>query len=644
LTFPVLLGMWVVSVAPQLPQSGVATVPHSVSGSPAVPAASPGDSVRLHGQAKGAQARFERLRVASAPMTWRTYTGPCDERLGRLCLTFGPENIEVDSAQVWTPPEEVPAVVEGREELLSVLEDVAERIPADSWVLGQRIAYLGEAGRWEEALTLVRSCPMPSTESWWCLALEGMVLHRMEDWVPSLAAFDRALSKMSGELAETWVDPGVLLEHEGRQLLVDAPPDSLSRLRDAVWTLADPLYLVPGNDRFTEHLSRHVLALIREDSRNPYQMRWGDDLSEFLVRYGPEVAFEQERAPPLHLGPPPVVGRLNPESRGVMPRPDDIADVTAIPIGDWTLDRRRVRERHEPTYAARIELMEVQQARFLRGDDLLVVVGWIPQGEQTGDSDSPEGHDGPGTELESSLFLVDGATLEPVSANVRMRPGPVSDRGRGRVSTARVPTGSYLLSLEALDTEAGRAWRARHGVAARAVPRGVVALSDLLLLAPGSETRSAFGSTSPASSIEAHGPPGDRASSGPEEMATLEENLHRVLPGVRLADRVVEVAWEVYGMEGLTVPLVYRLAVEPVERGVLRAAAEFLRIVEPRGSLDLVWAEGGGGFDEGSLEPSLRSIVVDLSALPPGEMRLALTLELPGREPVTAERMLELPE
>jgi hypothetical protein len=157
------------------------------------------------------------------------------------------------------------------------------------------------------------------------------------------------------------------------------------------------------------------------------------------------------------------------------------------------------------------------------------------------------------------------------------------------------------------------------------LPRGGVALSDLLLLSPAPETSAAR----------------ELAPGAPESLAAL---LPRVLPGSALDKRQIEVAWEVYGLTGREEHQRFRLLAAPEGSTFLGRAARFLRIMGPETRVDLAWEESTeSATPSNAMDPVLRRVGLDLSALPPGPVRLTLSLELPGRNPATAEILLELP-
>ena len=131
----------------------------------AAPAA---DSVRSHRHARTLQTRFERLRLRNLPRVPDGGSHECDEIIGRLCVWD-------DGDDDWRPKEEPAAIIDGREDLLAGLDSLSGLVPGDHWVLGQRIRYLVEAGRLEDAEAVARRCGLPG--GWRCDASLGFVLH-----------------------------------------------------------------------------------------------------------------------------------------------------------------------------------------------------------------------------------------------------------------------------------------------------------------------------------------------------------------------------------------------------------------------------------------------------------------------------------
>ena len=122
------------------------------------------DSVALHEEAKEIQARFERFREERIPPELGGFGRGCDEIVGRFCLRF--ESGEDESE--WTVPEEPVEFGMARVQVLRELADIHAQIPGDSWILGQRVFYMGEVGNWRGAENLIRRC---GGGNWWCTSL-----------------------------------------------------------------------------------------------------------------------------------------------------------------------------------------------------------------------------------------------------------------------------------------------------------------------------------------------------------------------------------------------------------------------------------------------------------------------------------------
>lgn len=597
----------------------------------------PVDSLSLHSRARRAQADFESVRAAHAPIFQGASAGSCDEVIGRMCLRYL-SGLPDD----WVPPEEHPRVVAEREELLAILDMVGDSLPGDLWVLGQHIAYLGELPDWERAHELSLQCRTPG---WWCAALRGTALHFLGAIEEAGLAFADAKREMPRDVLSRWEEVSPLVELALVERFADIPVDSFARLRERIWFLSDPLFLLPGNDVRSAHDARQTLAAIRGEGDNAYGFRWGEDLHEIFVRYGPEVAYQQVGPPRPGVYPIPLVGRFDPLARGFLPTDSQVSAPERVPPGSWSTDDRAVRSRYTPAGASRIGLLAVQQARFRRGDDLFLVLGWgiseaslpweIPadtsesngegEGESGGDrGEAGEREAGRSEPLQAALFLLPVEEVWDLEGGRHPVPIVMEEGGAPHgVVTLESEPGGYLVSLELHDAEHDRGWRARHGVSLAPLPAGVPGLSDLLLLSPGG---------APA---EIDGP----SDSGGD---SLSQHLSRVLPSLLLESDSVEVAWEVYGVDPLAGPVRFSLTVSSEERGAFRRALEFLRLARARSGAELSWEEeAGGGAGESSGTPHFRRITIDLSGLPEGRGTIRLGMQLPGREEVSSEATFE---
>ncbi len=599
------------------------------------------DSVALHRSARNAQARFERIRVQHAP--WSTWPsgGPCDETVGRFCLRFPPEPRGGWSDDpTWLPPPEAREVMVAREELLMALARVAREHPGNHWVEGQRVRYLGEAGRWEEALAVARACRVP--RAGWCSGLEGLALHHMGRIAEAEGVFLRALEELPPPERERWMDLEWVVDRDVWGDLRRAEGAEKLTLEARIWGLSDPLFLLGGNAFRTVHMARRMEAELQAEARNPHGLSWGRDMEEMLVRYGSEVAYERVRDRSYVPGPVPVVGRYDPFSRGIIPSAQGLRDPSSAPPEAFATTERRVRSRHAPPSAPTIHRLGAQVARFRRGEEILVVAAWglrhpVPTGPDSADVRPPAGI------LESGAFLlpVEDPRRDALrSGSGRAWDDPRGDGIRGVATVGGRPEGQ-VLSLEVLDRSGQRAWRHREGVAMDPRHRDVVAISDLLLL---EVDGGGSGSPGPAGASNGGGEGPGRSDEVVRDV--LEDHLSRALPGVALPAGPVEVAWEVYGLPPEVDRLRFRVTVEPEGRGLLRRAGEALRFLSPPAPVEIRWEEGRSPEAHGAGNGSLvfRRVLLDLSGVEPGRYRLDLSLALPGRTETVASRVLEVVE
>ncbi len=555
----------------------------------------PPDSAALVAEAHGDQADYERDRLVLAPEAGSSADGPCDERIGRFCFTF---------RYGGRPPPESPRVVHLRDRLLARLDSIGARIPGDDWVLGQRVWYRAAAGHWGEALDVARACG--GATPWWCAALRGFALHGLGRYRAAGRAFARALALMGSARARSWRIPARSLDPQARRLLEGAPPDSLAARLARLWMLADPLYLVPGNDRETAYYARRTVAAIRRHAGNPYQLSWEPDLDEILLRYGWEVRWQHE---PIGFfgGFPDAVGYEAPQGRTYMP-PGAVLDhpVAARPR-DLEADLDHPRSLYSPAYAPVLLPIEPQVALFPRGDSFAVVTtAFLPR-----DTTRYKGGAVP-----NPMDQAVGLAKEPDQAGLFLVPlaggPPRSDTRRDSTSGAflvRAPAGRYLISSESWSPRRRRAGRYRAAVVEDSIPLGVPALSDLLLMHAVDSTR--------------------------DEPRTLAAALPRVLRRpIVVRGEPIAVGWELTGLVGTAPVVTYRLSVVRRKRSLLDRARGWLHLGSPGPSLSLYWREPAPPAPR----PRLHWLALHVPGLKPGRYEVRLEARLPGRGPLVSVR------
>lgn len=559
------------------------------------------DSSALLSRARELQRRFEIRRVGHLPRGESWGGGECDDVVGRMCWRHG-------TGGDWVPEPEATEIVLEREKLLAGLAEIGDEIPGDAWVLGQRVWYLGEAGRWSEALELARRCG-PS-ERWWCHALEGLVLHVSGRYPGSLEAFERALTGMDQGRATEWRAVEVLLDRDALHALreeraEDDPGDGVSLRR--IWALADPLYLVEGNDRLTEHYARRTVALLRSDAENPHGIRWGDDMEELLIRYGWAVAWERTLGRiGVVGGGRRVVGHEHPESRGFVP-PGEVLRAPVEASGeDLTPELAYARSAYAPRYAPTFLPATSSLSVFPRGDSATLVAAFRLPVDTTRRTRKDRRMPGsvPGALADrgpaGGLFVRDADGAPFREARLVGTEGAVA---------LTVPAGEYVVSVEAWDPARRLAGRRREGRTIERIPDGVVGLSDLLLIDEGPE-------------------PG-----------SLDEALGRVMVDPKLvAGGHVRVAWGLAGLGTREEVLSYHLSLLAEDGGVIERLGRWLGLGGEERPARLSWEESSPP------EPGMhfRSVVMEIPELDAGSYLLRLELATRGRATAVTERRVEV--
>ncbi|TVP44916.1 MAG: hypothetical protein EA350_10640 [Gemmatimonadales bacterium] len=604
-----------VHAGPAVPASAPAVrAPVTVATSAALPQAA--DSSRTLRDARRAQEDFERFRETRIPAQVqrpdeRGQGGRCDEPMGRLCLSYG-----VDGA----PPSPIGAtprpIQDARRELLDKLAEAGAALPGDDWIVGQRVRYLVEAGDLLGAGAVAESC---AGTPWWCSALDGLVYHEDDRWIEAGEAFLDALEAMPDRERERWQGESYLLERDGRRFLDVSDRGERDRRRALLWRLADPLYIIPGNDRWTAHMARLTQVRTMEDAWNPFGLAWDIDLEEVTLRYGWALGWERVRGQQSfqRLTQNAMVARLDPDRRRYLPTGPELLEFPATEDDALrVIDGRREPSGYSPTYAPVVDNLSSQTARFRRGSDMLVVHAFARVGmpgatmASASPSDAVDNANGDlPRDLATALFLlpVEGPIIED---------GPQPARQGNELEgvwTVEVPNDTdRILSMEGYSRLERRAWRTRRGLERLPDPAGSVAVSDPIFL--------------------------DAASLDLPE--TLDAALADVLPTVRFeAGRLVRIGWEVYGIpEGSSAAVA--LGIERAEQSLARRIGEFFRVLEPPQPVTIRWDDA----PPESPGVVFRAVDLQLPALDAGRYDLFLEIRVDDAEPAVTRRRFVIEE
>jgi hypothetical protein len=541
------------------------------------------DSVRAVRSANAAQRRFELIRRNHLPWTHDPGSGPCDERIGRFCIWYS------SGGSTWEPAPEQEPVVRGRYRLIEQLDEAAGLVPGDAWIAGQRVRYLLEAGEEAAAVHAARDCRSP--EPGWCTALLGYALHGAGDFRGADSAFAAAVDEMQQRDRERWTDLSAILEPGEIGGYRRLQPEERAAFETRFWWLADPLWMVDGNDRRTEHFVRHVTDRLQDRARSTEGISWGWDLRELLIRYGSPAGWERIRAPVyvLHQDTR-IITRYQRGGRLFTPRREFVEAPHEISSDAWDISPRRARSAYAPAYVDSILSVEHQLAVFRRGDSLRIVTAL----------EAPRGADDGEGRFEAGLIFARDEFSPPILTK---------KYGDGSV-VLHLETGDTegVVSVEALALERRSAARSRYGIGVLPLLPGQVALSDLLV------------------------------TGGSELDDDLDAVLDRARPRLTFRSREeLGLYWEVYGLARRNQEMQIELHLIDRNAGLLRRIATRAGLMSERHPLVVRWREEP---DAGPVVA--RALTVEVPDVEPGRYAIQMTVTLPGRDPLRAEREIEV--
>jgi hypothetical protein len=434
-------------------------------------AAPPADTVsRARTQARAAEARFERLARSMAPYTCGApaYASTCDEIVGRFCLRF-------DSAAVSTRPSqpEVGRVVDERRAAIETLRRYFSLAPAERTAAGPLVRLLVLDGRAAEAVSVARAFAALSHDTLWTHLLQGLALNAAGAMDDAEREFVRALMRMDESARREWTDPQWLLHYSELRQVRRLSPAARADYERRFWIVSDPLWLTDPNESWVEHMSRHVEArLLAQVPMVAGMLRWGRDLDELTVRYGTPSARSQIRGnQPWDRSS--FIEYFDTAQRAYSPDKWLAEGLPPPPMpGDKPyLYTSRARAGYALRTVHRLIDLPHQVTRFLAGDSVVVRVDGALVRPDTTASGQPI----------IGLFAYDSAFTRRVQ---NVRPGPAWDADTVVFTlSVRAPGGAFIYSVEALDTAAAFAARARYSLDAF-VPEDGPVVSDVLVTAP----------------------------------------------------------------------------------------------------------------------------------------------------------------
>jgi hypothetical protein len=261
------------------------------------------------------------------------------------------------------------------------LEEIVNTAADNGWAVGH-LAILHSYNALESrALELVREC---RSGPGWCDALHAFLLHSYSRYAASDSLFSRALAAMPAAQQCRWRDISQLLDDVARERYNSLPCEARTAIEEKFWWLADPLYMLEGNDRRTEHFSRRVIDSLMQGAPTPFaaskeSATWGAALGEMLMRYGiaghwivpgklQDPGARSDKWLHYHTPNYQFVPATLPLDDGLPAR------------GAFALETplENARERYHPNYDYVATLSHFQVASFPRRDSILVLARMTP--------------------------------------------------------------------------------------------------------------------------------------------------------------------------------------------------------------------------------------------------------------------------
>ena len=565
------------------------------------------DSQQILSAAKSAQRRFERTRRRHLPWTYPR-SGPCDLRIGRICLWDLDGNDEDD----WFDPEEDPVIGAARTELIALLDSAAAAIPGDEWIAGQRVRYLVEAGDIGGALTATSEC---QAAPWWCSALTGYAYHANRRFALAEQAFIDALLEMNEETRCEWSDLSRILDGDLRSRYRDLDCAERAPLQRRILWLADPFHSVDGNELATEHYSRQVYSALLKEAESPEGGRWGGDMHRFVMRYGWTHGWERVRTNASSQLRPSIRWHQAHGAKYFLPTADILDRPADTEPSEWNLEPHLPRAGHAPAYALRaFHTLAHQVAGFRRGDSLILATTF----ELIDDSVPPD------AEIQAALVFTADEFTPPLIVR------EVFHSNSGAIATT-VPNTAQLMSYELLAPEQQRAARARFGIEP----------SRLLTIAPPLPSDTAGG---PLPHFDALARPALSGILITAVRDSLPESLDEAIAAARPNTRMrpgerFGLYWELYGAGAAVHRITTSLTLTKQGKSLFKRIVGVFGLGSDKPPVSLEWIDAPS--PDSNMYP--RAVAVDLPAnLPDGSYQLRLQVVFQDGRSMEVEKGIEV--
>jgi len=542
------------------------------------------DTTSPEGVARDAQVRFERFRREHLPSARSGRPGRCDEQVGRFCYWYdekAPKTLELK------------VVTDARVGFVRTLDSLALEAPANRWIAGQRVRYLAESERYDDALKAAQTC---QATGWWCGGLVAFSQHMRGNYWAADSGFRAMQAQMPARERCSWRDISLLIDDDTRQAYRRLPCGAeRDEFEDRVWWYSRTLYGMRGNDSRSEWNARQLMVRFYQDGPSAHQFGFDEDERELSLRFGWPRYWARGPGDPREGGFSIQSDEASPAYR-YLPAGYVLGNPAVSDSSQWRLHQPPVIGRYAPPYARTLLALEHQQAMFRRGDSALLVMAYDVSAVP-----------GLGTAAHRRAAMVVAQGEQPAPRMTSRDNAPAL--GTMTVSGA---WGPLLFSGEVWAPDASVVARARYGVHPPYAVDTRVTVSDLLFYKPSGA------------------PP-----------TTVEEALAQALPTERvLSSAPLGVYWEAYGTdpEGEPMTLTVTVVREIAETGQKARKSKALRLVREATPVSISIQD----LSARARTVSPRAVQLNISTLKKGAYIVQLEIAVAGQLPLRADHRIEI--
>ena len=426
----------------------------------------PVDTTALRNQAQAEARRYEAALRRDAPFGAGGSPGYCDEQVGRFCLWYD------HGRQRNLPPEPKP-IRAARARAIEAHAAALAALPTDSLLAASLVRYLIEHDSTSGAVSAAQAFSTATEGRPWGRLLLGLALHLDRNTPAAEEQFRQALP-MLDKRDRRWIDDlRHFLSTRERKAWEKLDPEGKDIYAGRLWRLADPLYMTPGNESWTEHVARLVWSKVLASAPSVWgATSWGDDLTELTMRYGVPKARLREWGTAWREGG--IIESYDPDQQAYIPDELIVEGLSGPPLpgAPWPLDTIRSRSGYSPPTLREMQPLEHQLSFLPRGDSVLVRL----------DASFPLDSAARAAPRQLRLAIFAADSMGRVFARNTITVPATGDTASGSVELV-VPPGIHLFSLEAIEPETRLARRARY-LADTGPARAAPTLSDILVTTP----------------------------------------------------------------------------------------------------------------------------------------------------------------